>query len=541
MKVLELFAGSRSVGKAAEKLGMEVFSSDINNFEGINYVVNILEFDYDKVPFKPDVIWASPPCFTGNELVLTMRGHVEIKNVRIGDLVLTHKGRWRKVINIGRKHSNVIRKLKGHGVDEIRCTENHPFYVRNKNTRTTRKKGSSVRINEWSDAYWDEAKNIVSKYWSTPIQIEKFNHFVLINPYIIGRWLGDGWLSLERGEVCICCNKNEFLELKTILENDGFKWIYSEGKSTYRFTLCDKNVTNYLFSNFGIKAKGKKIPGWVYGETELFRENLLMGYLDSDGYKKNDNIFSFSSVSRNLSYGICFLSKTLGYTYNLRKNKKRTIPHYIENRKIKENDSWSGIISKTNKTNNFFVSFDDGLGYSKVKSIETKTHNSWVYDIEVEEDHSYTINNIVVHNCTGFSVAALGRNWSKTGEIFTPKTDTARLGVSLVEKTLEIINHYKPKYWFMENPRGVLRKLDVVKDLKRNSVTYCQYGDERMKPTDIWTNSDIWVPRPTCKNGDKCHVAAPRGSRTGTQGLANAYERSKIPDALCEEVLKSCL
>ena len=62
MKVLELFAGSRSIGKAAEKLGFEVFSSDINAFDGINYVVDVLEFDYSKVPFKPDIIWMSPPC-----------------------------------------------------------------------------------------------------------------------------------------------------------------------------------------------------------------------------------------------------------------------------------------------------------------------------------------------------------------------------------------------------------------------------------------------------------------------------------------------
>jgi hypothetical protein len=115
------------------------------------------------------------------------------------------------------------------------------------------------------------------------------------------------------------------------------------------------------------------------------------------------------------------------------------------------------------------------------------------------------------------------------------------LGIELVRKTLEIINHFQPTYWFMENPRGVLRKLDVVKGLKKNSVTYCQYGDERMKPTDIWTNSDVWTPKPMCKNGDPCHVAAPRGSRTGTQGRANAYERSKIPEELCREILKSCL
>jgi site-specific DNA-cytosine methylase len=143
--------------------------------------------------------------------------------------------------------------------------------------------------------------------------------------------------------------------------------------------------------------------------------------------------------------------------------------------------------------------------------------------------------------CTGFSVAAIGHHWKKEGDIFIPKTDTAKLGIELVKKTLEIINHFKPKFWFMENPRGVLRKMEIVKDLPMKTVTYCQYGDERMKPTDIWTNSTNWIPRPMCKNGDTCHISAPRGSRTGTQGRANAYERSKIPDDLCKEILESCI
>jgi site-specific DNA-cytosine methylase len=143
--------------------------------------------------------------------------------------------------------------------------------------------------------------------------------------------------------------------------------------------------------------------------------------------------------------------------------------------------------------------------------------------------------------CTGFSVAAIGHHWKKEGDIFIPKTDTAKLGIELVKKTLEIINHFKPTFWFMENPRGVLRKMEIVKDLPMKTVTYCQYGDERMKPTDIWTNSTNWIPRPMCKNGDNCHISAPRGSRTGTQGRANAYERSKIPDDLCKEILESCI
>jgi hypothetical protein len=146
--------------------------------------------------------------------------------------------------------------------------------------------------------------------------------------------------------------------------------------------------------------------------------------------------------------------------------------------------------------------------------------------------------------CTGFSVAAIGHHWTGGKGAYIPKTDTARLGIKLVDKTLEIIRFFEDMnnslVWFIENPRGVLRKMPMMKQLPvRHTVTYCQYGDERMKPTDIWTNSDTWIPKPMCKNGAPCHVAAPRGSSTGTQGRKNNYERSKIPHELCLEVIKS--
>lgn len=144
--------------------------------------------------------------------------------------------------------------------------------------------------------------------------------------------------------------------------------------------------------------------------------------------------------------------------------------------------------------------------------------------------------------CTGFSVASIGTHWRGGYRAYEPATDTARLGIELVRKTQEIIEHFKKLnpnlVWYMENPRGVLRKLEIVQSLPiRHSVTYCQYGDERMKPTDIWTNNGWWDPKPMCSNGSLCHVPAPRGSKTGTQGRSGAYERSKIPEKLCVEVL----
>lgn len=142
--------------------------------------------------------------------------------------------------------------------------------------------------------------------------------------------------------------------------------------------------------------------------------------------------------------------------------------------------------------------------------------------------------------CTGFSVAAIGHHWTGGKGAYIPKTEIAKLGIKIVEKTLEIIEYFNPQYYFIENPRGLLRKMAFMKDLKRHTVTYCQYGDDRMKPTDIWTNNNKWQSRPMCKNGSPCHASAPRGSKTGTQGRKNAYERGKIPYELCLEILKSC-
>lgn len=138
--------------------------------------------------------------------------------------------------------------------------------------------------------------------------------------------------------------------------------------------------------------------------------------------------------------------------------------------------------------------------------------------------------------CQKFSVASLWRNW-KDGKPTNQETINA---IKVVETTIKIIDYLNPKYWFIENPRAMLRKTELMLPLNRNTVTYCQYGDTRMKPTDIWTNCSAWIPRKMCKNGDSCHISAPRGSKTGTQGLKNSVLRSVVPRELCLEIIKVC-
>jgi site-specific DNA-cytosine methylase len=140
--------------------------------------------------------------------------------------------------------------------------------------------------------------------------------------------------------------------------------------------------------------------------------------------------------------------------------------------------------------------------------------------------------------CTTYSIAAISKHRPKD----KPLSEFAKKSDLMVKKTLEIISILKPEKWYIENPRGMLRKMDFMQDLPRTTIWYCQYGDRRAKPTDIWTNNlDNWKPREQCFNGNpNCHhERAPRGSKTGTQGLKNNYERSKIPYELCLEILKS--
>ena len=140
-------------------------------------------------------------------------------------------------------------------------------------------------------------------------------------------------------------------------------------------------------------------------------------------------------------------------------------------------------------------------------------------------------------------------------------TEAAIKGLKILDKTLEIIKVVNPKDWYIENPRGMMRKMEQMKGLNRTTIWYCKYGDTRAKPTDIWSNNianlfnqDGWLPRAECFNGNKkCHhESAPRSQTVrkmkskgitikigGTQALKNNHERSKIPEKLCAEIIES--
>ena len=145
-------------------------------------------------------------------------------------------------------------------------------------------------------------------------------------------------------------------------------------------------------------------------------------------------------------------------------------------------------------------------------------------------------------DCTTFSIAAISHHRRKNDETgnLDAVSDYAKFCDKVDQNVLKLIRELQPTFWFIENPRGGMRKMSWMQGLPRYTVTYCQYGDTRMKPTDIWTNHPDPQFKPMCKNGDPCHERAPRGAKTGTQGLKGSKQRSVIPEALCKHIVSVC-
>lgn len=137
--------------------------------------------------------------------------------------------------------------------------------------------------------------------------------------------------------------------------------------------------------------------------------------------------------------------------------------------------------------------------------------------------------------CNTFSLLSVGHHWHADR---SPKSDQCKDAIKMIIKIKKIIKEVKPKFWFIENPRALLRKQKMMEDLPRHTITYCSYDDPRMKPTDIWTNLN-WLPRPMCfNNNPNCnHLRSPSGVNTGTLSYKRK-DRAIIPSELFDELFE---
>ena len=343
------------------------------------------------------LLWASPDCFTAGTLVLTQSGYKPIEEIKVGELVLTHKNRWMPVVETMTSKKPVM-EVKGYGHPGIVCSLKHPFYVSQKGD------------GENSESKFKTAEELQpgKDYWGVPVIQETGSN----NPnatngmaWLAGRYVGDGWLRTEEkhSEIVITCGKQDIDYLAAELPaKSKRRWSFREVRTGGQFTLCDKNITQWVFYNFGKLSHKKFIPTWLYSENAEIKKAFLEGYVSADGHREG-GLIETTTVSKKLAFGLVTLLASLGKPATVYKAEQKT--DVIEGRKVNVRPiwkvKWRDEIDEVHKQ-----TFEkDGIIWRPIRKVTDLGRMETVYNIGVAEDESYVAEGIIVHNCKHFSKA----------------------------------------------------------------------------------------------------------------------------------------
>jgi DNA (cytosine-5)-methyltransferase 1 len=377
--------------------------------------------------------WLSPDCFPVGTLILTNKGYQAIEEIKVGDTVLTHKQRWRAVIETSTAQKQIV-EIRGHGHHGLQCSMEHPFFVK---SRTNVWKNDIRQYRAvYSSPEWAPASMLQKDwYWSSPTIIPKLEIPDMLSNakerklsidsrlmWLAGRYVGDGWTRLteRRAELVIICGKHESGELKSRIDMwprtgrrvvDGeLSWNSRELRTAVQYYTNSRALVKWLRENFGHSAKMKRIPAWLYGANKEIKEAFLDGYLSADGWKGKcrfgKEMIELNTVSKMLAYGLKQLAMTMGFSVSVHINNSPN--KIIEGRAVKSNKIYKVKWRKELTKGHAQTFVEDGLLWSPIRDKEVKGINT-VYNIGVEEDESYIAEGIVVHNCKHFSKAKGGK------------------------------------------------------------------------------------------------------------------------------------
>ena len=394
------------------------------HFPNMKHLGDITKIHGNKIE-PVDIITGGSPCFPAGTMVLTKSGYIPIEDIQIGDFVLTHKGRWRKVSAIGNRKAETY-YLKGN--INIETTANHPIYsadIKRIWDSTSDSKGYKkhlINIGQWTSAV-----DMEGKQWATPITAEPVIIPMGDNPnlnqkpmpelnedfwYFVGRWIDDGWVrngfrkekpgGKGYGIIYLCDSFDKENELINIVSKMSDNYSIEQDKTVIKAKFTSQVLCKWLVDNFGKDAINKTIPGWALSMSHKYRKILFDGIMDSDGWRKSDTSMKVTSISKRLILGIRMLAESLGYSTSV-SYYKRPEKKVIEGRTVNQHDTYSVAIHD-NKNRKTGLEYNGHKWYkcrNVIKTGEIKT----VYNISVEEDESYIADSIVVHNCQDLSVA----------------------------------------------------------------------------------------------------------------------------------------
>ncbi|MCD3232554.1 PHP domain-containing protein (plasmid) [Clostridium botulinum] len=343
-------------------------------------------------------------CFLGNELVMTNNGYKQIKDISIGDVVLTHTNKFKRVVKTMKRTSDDIYTLSIANTLPITTTGNHPFLVR--------KKIVNNHVRNYTIPEWKVAKELNDEYMmgiaiNKNSIIPKYNVNLPFDNnnfwWIIGRYMGDGWCECPKGtnqkRFIICCDKNSANELNEITNhiNGLFEYRYERANTTYKIFIKNKELYNYV-QQFGKYAYGKRLTNDILDLPVSLLESFLEGYLSADGsYDAKCDIYGFKTVSKQLALGISACINKV-YKKHCRFTVIKPRIEFIEGRKVYSKEKYDCKFSKHIKLKEHAFYEDDYI-WTPLRYLNQNSNTEEVYNLSVLDDNSYTVNNIIVHNC----------------------------------------------------------------------------------------------------------------------------------------------
>lgn len=323
-------------------------------------------------------------CFPPETLIWTDRGQRPIKEVRVGDIVLSHANRWRKVERLyEHHHKGELIELSATGLPEpIRCTPNHPIRV----------------INEDGVSFsWVAAEDIKTGQFVTlprartekPIVSEQMAE-------AIAWFIAEGSVCRNAVQITLGHDEGDFANRVIAAFSEWGKCAAKKAESTIQVQVRSTALADFMVSNCGSGATNKRIP-WdlIRGHEHLVYETLIDGDGCRGNYRGCENIYT--TVSKSLAYDVQMLAHTLGYRASV--NVVRRAEGVILGRKVLMNDSYTVRITKKPRTTKTKIKAMRTAAAVRVKSVSRIPYSGPVHNFSVQYDHTYVANGVVVHNC----------------------------------------------------------------------------------------------------------------------------------------------
>lgn len=468
-------------------------------------------YDYQYAWYRHEDKFQVDQCVAEGSLVLTERGNVPIEDVRVGDRVLTHEGRWRRVTQVWDKGEQDVVQVAGNGNWRgLTVTPDHRLL-----TRLLRRK-TALDAPEWTEAAQVATRPDRHHKWATPSTIEPLPLPAICERYAPGRandltpshfdqdefwWLVGLFVakgstsssfgkSGKRNRVTLSVHEDEVAKVTDALAAIGFAYNLSpvRGERCTNIVINSLTLATFLTELCGTGARTKRLHPALLAHPR--RAQVLDGAAFGDGYLREGRI-EYSTTSHALAVDMRLLASSLGYASSMGEHKARDSK--INGRLIRGGICYRvGIVVEPRRRTR--AVFDGAhVWYSMVRAEEAGSARC--YDLEVEEDHSFVAEGVVVHNCARAVGKSLGIQMRAFAFPFT------HAGQEMLVTAPELIH------------------LDPVTKYIEERITNCRLGREYLKTSGKATGFTHRPFEVTFRNGATIKGRIPQKDGKGVKGM----------------------